>query len=48
MLILELLSQLESMESFYGKLDTNSQLCTVLKKSKETVLEFYKGTITVL
>ena len=29
---------------FYGKLETNSQLCTVLEKSKETALEFYKGT----
>ena len=29
---------------FYGKLRTNSQVCTVLEKSKETVLEFYKGT----
>ena len=29
---------------FYGMLKTNSQLCTVLEKSKETVLEFYKGT----
>ena len=27
---------------FYGKLETNSQVCTVLEKSKETVLEFYK------
>ena len=25
---------------FYGKLKTNSQLCTVLEKSKETMLEF--------
>ena len=25
---------------FYGKLETNSQVCTVLEKSKETVLEF--------
>ena len=33
---------------FYGKLDTNSQVCTVLEKSKETVLEFYKGTAKVL
>ena len=33
---------------FYGKLGTNSQLCTVLEKSKETVLEFYKGTVKVL
>ena len=33
---------------FYGKLGTNSQVCKVLKKSKETVLEFYKGTAKVL
>ena len=33
---------------FYGKLETNSQVCTVLEKSKETVLEFYKGTAKVL
>ena len=29
-------------------LDTNSQVCTVLEKSKETILEFYKGTAKVL
>ena len=33
---------------FYGMLNTNSQLCTVLEKSKTTVLEFYKGTAKVL
>ena len=33
---------------FYGKLGTNSQVCTVLEKSKETVLEFSKGTVKVL
>ena len=33
---------------FYGKLETNSQVCTVLEKSKETVLEFYKETAKVL
>ena len=33
---------------FYGKLETNSQVCTVLEKSKETVLEFYRGTEKVL
>ena len=33
---------------FYGKLGTNSQVCKVLEKSKETVLEFYKGTAKVL
>ena len=32
----------------YGKLQINSQVCTVLEKSKETVLEFYKGTAKVL
>ena len=29
-------------------LKTNSQVCTVLEKSKETMLEFYKGTVKVL
>ena len=33
---------------FYGKLDTNSQVCTILEKPRETVLEFYKGTAKVL
>ena len=33
---------------FYGMLNTNSQVCTVLEKSKETVLEFYKRTAKVL
>ena len=33
---------------FYGMLNTNSQVCTVLEKSKETVLEFYKGNAKVL
>ena len=33
---------------FYEKLKTNSQVCTVLEKSKQTVLEFYKGTAKVL
>ena len=32
---------------FYGMLKTNSQVCTVLEKSKETVLRFYKGTPNV-
>ena len=26
---------------FYGMLKTNSQVCTILKKPKETMLEFY-------
>ena len=29
---------------FYRKLETNLQVCKVFEKSKETVLEFYKGT----
>ena len=33
---------------FNGNLRTNSQVCTALEKSKETVLEFYKGTAKVL
>ena len=33
---------------FYGKLRTNSQVCTVLEKSKETVLKIDKRTAKVL
>ena len=33
---------------FYGMLNTNSQVCTVLEKLKETMLEFYKGAAKVL
>ena len=33
---------------FYGMLKSNSQLCTVLEKSKEAVLQFSKGTAKVL
>ena len=33
---------------FYRMLKTNSQECTVLAKSKETTLEFYKRTAKVL
>ena len=33
---------------FYGMLNTISQVCIVLEKSKEIVLEFYKGTTKVL
>ena len=32
----------------YGILKTNSQVCTVLEKSKETMLEFSNGTAKVL
>ena len=33
---------------FYGMLKTNSHVCTVLEKSKETVLQFSKGRAEVL
>ena len=33
---------------FYGMLKTILQVCRVLEKSKETMLEFYKGTAKVL
>ena len=33
---------------FYGKLETDLQVCTDLEKSKETILEFYKGSTKVL
>ena len=33
---------------FYGMLKTDSQVCTVLEKSKGTVLEFHKRTAKVL
>ena len=33
---------------FYGMLKTNSQVCTVLEKLKETVLQFSKRTAKVL
>ena len=33
---------------FHGMLKSNSQVRTVLEKSKETMLEFYKGTAKVL
>ena len=33
---------------FYGMLKTNPQVCTVLEKSKETMLEFSKGAAKVL
>ena len=32
---------------FYGMLKTNAQVCTVLEKSKETILEFYKGAAKI-
>ena len=33
---------------FYGMLKTNSQVCTVLEKLKETVLQFSKRMAKVL
>ena len=33
---------------FYGMLKNNSQVCTVLENSKETMLEFYKGRAKIL
>ena len=33
---------------FYGMLKTNSQVCTVLEKLKETMLQFSKRTAKVL
>ena len=33
---------------FYGTLDTNLQVLTISEKSKETILEFYKGTSKIL
>ena len=33
---------------FYGMLKTNSQVCTVLEKSKEISLQFSKATAKVL
>ena len=33
---------------YYGMLKTNSQVWSVLEKSKEAVLEFYKRTAKVL
>ena len=33
---------------FYGMLKTNLQVCTILEKSKETTLQFSKGTAKVL
>ena len=32
---------------FREKIHTNSQVCNLLEKSKETILEFYKGTVKV-
>ena len=33
---------------FYGMLKTSSQVCTVLEKSKEAMIEFFKETAEVL
>ena len=41
-------SRASQQTEFYGVLKTNSQVCTVLENSKETMLEFYKETSKVL
>ena len=33
---------------FYGMLETKSQVRTILERSKQTILEFHKGTAKVL
>ena len=33
---------------FYGMLDAKTQVLTEFEKSKETILEFYKGTAKIL
>ena len=33
---------------FYGMLDAKTQVLTEFEKSKETILEFYKGTQKIL
>ena len=38
---LEAIQQIE----FYGMLKANSQVCTVLEKSKEAILEFCKSVV---
>ena len=38
----------EQFNKFYGMLKAKSQVCTILEKSKETMLDFYKGTAKVL
>ena len=47
-LILDTDSRAIQQIEFYGMLKTNSQVCRVLEKSKETMLEFYKWTTKVL
>ena len=37
-----------SLIEFYGMLKTKSQVCTILERSKEMILEFYKGTAQIL
>ena len=45
---LDVVSRANQQIEFYGMLKTNSQVCTVLEKSKETMMESYKGTAKVL
>ena len=45
---LDVVSRAIQQIEFYGILKNNSQLCKVLEKSKETTLQFSKGTAIVL
>ena len=47
LIAIDLSRQIPQIE-FYGMLKTNSPVCTVLEKSKQTVLQFSKGTTKVL
>ena len=47
LIAIDLSRQIPQIE-FYGMLKTDSPVCTVLEKSKETVLQFSKGTTKVL
>ena len=42
------LDAVQELFGFYGRLKTNSQARRVLEKSKETLVEFYKGIAKVL
>ena len=41
------IQQIEFKYMLEGNNDNNSTFCWILKKSKETILEFYKGTVKV-
>ena len=49
LIVVDLSKQKEIQQiEFYRMLKTNWEVCTVLEKSKETMLEFYKRTAKVL